>query len=102
MNIKHSFNLTGTALLLFFLVGIGTGQKAPHKVTADSVLAELKAGNAHHVAPRYQHPHESAQRMRELSSGQTPHAEVLSCSDSRVPPEIIFDQGLGDLFVVRV
>jgi carbonic anhydrase len=102
MNIKHSFNLTGTALLVFFLVGIGTGQKAPHKVTADSVLAELKAGNAHHVAHRYQHPHESAQRMRELSSGQNPHAEVLSCSDSRVPPEIIFDQGLGDLFIVRV
>jgi carbonic anhydrase len=71
-------------------------------VTADSALAELRAGNEHHVAHKYQHPHEAAERQRQLVSGQNPHAEILSCSDSRVPPEIIFDQGLGDLFVVRV
>ena len=72
------------------------------EVTADSVLAELKAGNAHHVAHNYKHPHESVDRQRELTSGQNPHAQILSCSDSRVPPEIVFDQGLGDLFVIRV
>ena len=70
--------------------------------TADVVLRELKAGNAHHAAKRYQHPHQSAERQRELQSAQHPHAIILSCADSRVAPEIILDQGLGDLFDVRV
>jgi carbonic anhydrase len=102
MTTKHSLNFAMAALLLSSLAVLGTGRKSSDKVTADSVLAELKAGNTHHVAHRYQHPNETAERMRQLASGQSPHAEILSCADSRVPPEIIFDQGLGDLFVVRV
>lgn len=78
------------------------GHQAEPNVTPDSVLAELKTGNAHHVQHHYQHPHETLARQRELVTGQHPHAEILSCADSRVPPEIIFDQGLGDLFTVRV
>jgi carbonic anhydrase len=70
--------------------------------SADAVLAELKAGNEHHAAKRYAHPHLTAARQRELASGQHPHAAILSCADSRVAPEIVFDQGLGDLFDVRV
>ena len=70
--------------------------------SAAAVLRELKAGNDHHVAKRYQHPHQTAARQRELASTQHPHAIVLSCADSRVAPEIILDQGLGDLFDVRV
>ena len=70
--------------------------------SADAVVRELKAGNDHHVAKQYQHPHQTAARQRELASGQHPQAIVLSCADSRVAPEIIFDQGLGDLFDVRV
>jgi carbonic anhydrase len=69
---------------------------------AADVLRELKAGNDHHVAKRYQHPHQSATRQREIAATQHPHATILSCADSRVVPEIIFDQGLGDLFDVRV
>lgn len=80
----------------------GTAHQAEPNVTPDTVLAELKTGNAHHVRHQYQHPHETLARLRELVGGQHPHAEILSCADSRVPPEIIFDQGLGDLFVVRV
>src|SRR5512133_139061 len=79
-----------------------TKQKAVERVTADSAIAELKVGNKHHVQHQYRHPHQTALRQNELTSGQHPHAEILGCSDSRVPPEIIFDQGLGDLFVVRV
>jgi len=76
---------------------------APDKMpSADAVLRELKAGNDHHVAKRYQHPHQSAARQRELNAGQSPHAIILTCADSRVAPEIILDQGLGDLFDVRV
>jgi carbonic anhydrase len=70
--------------------------------SAAAVLGELKAGNDHHVAKRYQHPHQTAARQRELEATQHPHAIILSCADSRVAPEIILDQGLGDLFDVRV
>ena len=70
--------------------------------SADAVLRELKAGNDHHVSKRYLHPHQTAARQRELAESQHPHAAVLSCADSRVAPEIILDQGLGDLFDVRV
>src|ERR1044072_4904686 len=91
-----------TILILLSFANLSTGQNGDEKITADSVLAELKTGNKHHVAHRYQHPHETLERRRQLVSGQHPHAEILSCSDSRVPPEIVFDQGLGDLFIVRV
>ena len=65
-------------------------------------MTTLKAGNEHYVAGHLDHPHASAARMHELSSGQHPCAAVLSCADSRVPPEIVFDEGLGDIFAVRV
>jgi carbonic anhydrase len=78
---------------------LGAQEKVPG---ADAVLRELKAGNDHHVAKRYQHPHQTAARQSELASAQNPHAVILSCADSRVAPEIILDQGLGDLFDVRV
>ena len=87
---------------VFSPAGLSTAQNTEEKISADSVLAELKTGNEHHVAHRYQHPHESLDRRRQLVAGQHPHAEILSCSDSRVPPEIVFDQGLGDLFIIRV
>jgi len=80
-------------------VGVPAQEKMP---SADAVLRELKAGNEHHVAKRYDHPHQNAARQRELAGGQAPHAIILSCADSRVAPEIILDQGLGDLFDVRV
>ena len=102
MRIVTSIVMTVALLIPFSPATMSTPQKAEQKITADSVLAELKSGNEHHVAHRYQHPHESLDRLRELAGGQHPHAEILSCSDSRVPPEIVFDQGLGDLFIVRV
>lgn len=94
-----------SALAILFAIAAtltGNGHQAEPNVTPDSVISELKTGNAHHVRHQYQHPHETLVRQRELVAGQHPHAEILSCADSRVPPEIVFDQGLGDLFVVRV
>ena len=72
-------------------------------ISPDEALRVLKEGNARYVDGKLQHLHQGADR-RALTSGQGQHplAAVLSCSDSRVPPEIIFDQGIGDIFVIRV
>jgi carbonic anhydrase len=70
--------------------------------TADEALAELKAGNARFAAGKAQSPTRDLKRVKEVSAGQHPEAVILSCADSRVPPEVIFDEGIGDLFVVRV
>jgi carbonic anhydrase len=88
-------------LLAVGFVSRGSAIQSATTVTAESVLQELKEGNAHHAAHRYVHPRETAVRQRELVKGQHPHAAILSCADSRVPPEMVFDQGLGDLFTVR-
>ena len=64
-------------------------------------LEALKAGNQRFMSGHPVHPHETLKRLRDLKKGQYPHTVVVSCSDSRVPPELIFDQGLGDIFSVR-
>ena len=65
-------------------------------------LQRLVEGNKRFAAHRARRPHQDVQRRLEVAKGQKPFAAILSCADSRVPPEVIFDQGLGDLFVVRV
>jgi len=71
--------------------------------TAEKALAELKAGNQRFVAGKNnQDPSALRNRRNEVASGQNPFAVILGCSDSRVPAELVFDQGLGDLFVIRV
>ncbi|MBI4550663.1 MAG: carbonic anhydrase [Candidatus Latescibacteria bacterium] len=72
------------------------------KMTADAALARLMDGNKRFVAGQLTHPDQTRQRRESLAKSQTPFAVILSCSDSRVPPEIVFDAGLGNLFVVRV
>ncbi len=68
----------------------------------DAALKVLLTGNRRFVAGRATHPHQTLARLRELSKGQHPSAVILSCADSRVAPELLFDQGLGDVFIVRV
>jgi carbonic anhydrase len=63
--------------------------------------ARLMEGNARYVSGHATHPNQTAERRTEEASTQHPFAVVVSCSDSRVSPEIVFDQGIGDLFVVR-
>jgi carbonic anhydrase len=72
-------------------------------VTSDQALQMLKDGNARFSAGHAQHPHQDAARLLETATnGQHPFATVITCSDSRVPVEIVFDQGIGDTFVIRV
>ena len=72
-------------------------------IPAPEALARLREGNRRFVGEtRSQEPPTSRLRRRELASGQEPFAIILGCSDSRVPAELVFDQGLGDLFVIRV
>ncbi len=69
--------------------------------TPAEAWAELAAGNQRFVTGRPEHPNQNAQHRDELIGGQKPFAAVFGCGDSRVAAEVVFDQGLGDLFVVR-
>lgn len=71
-------------------------------VDGTQVLCELLEGNRRYVSNNQGYPNQSDDRRCDLLDAQSPQAIILGCSDSRVPPEIIFDQGLGDLFVIRV
>src|SRR5213594_2194995 len=71
-------------------------------VAPSEAISKLKEGNGRYTSGNLQHPGQTVERRTELAKTQHPFATIVSCSDSRVPPEIVFDQGLGDLFVVRV
>src|SRR5512145_258690 len=71
-------------------------------ISARKALEQLRAGNRRFVAERQRDGRTGATRREEVTERQEPFAIILGCSDSRVPAEIVFDQGLGDLFVIRV
>ncbi|RRD60532.1 carbonic anhydrase [Leucobacter sp. OH1287] len=73
----------------------------PPRVTPQQAWDEMALGNARFVSGGQQHPHQDAQRRGQLSDGQNPDTALFGCSDSRLAAEIIFDRGLGDLFVIR-
>jgi carbonic anhydrase len=73
----------------------------PPPVLPGVALQNLKDGNVR-FRGKMEHPHQDAARREEVAPAQHPFAIVLGCADSRTPPEVIFDQGLGDLFVIRV
>lgn len=74
----------------------------PFPKNGAEALARLQAGNARFASGHSRHAHEGANWRQHLVGEQKPFATILGCSDSRVPPELVFDQGFGDLFVVRV
>lgn len=71
-------------------------------MNAKEVLQSLKEGNKRFVSDCCDRPNSNMERVKSLTGGQSPHAIILSCADSRVVPELIFDQGIGDIFVIRV
>ncbi|GAB1540544.1 carbonic anhydrase [Scytonema sp. NUACC21] len=79
-----------------------TTAQRPQPVNPQAALARLIEGNNRFVEGKRLNPNQSKLRLQETAVAQYPFAAILGCADSRVPAEIVFDQGLGDLFVVRV
>ena len=77
-------------------------QTIPAKLTPKQALNQLMQGNQQFVSQKRLNPHQNTIRLGEVALEQAPFAAILGCADSRVVPEIIFDQGIGDLFTVRV
>lgn len=75
---------------------------AQNDMTPDHALQRLMEGNQRFINGKRQNPHQDRTRLAEVAKTQKPFASILSCADSRVPSEIIFDQGFGDLFICRV
>ncbi len=105
--LKIGAGAVGTGILT---VGLGSqrvfAEKPPaggkDDLTPSQALTMLMDGNKRFVDKKRQNPHQDFVRITEVATGQKPFACILSCADSRVPPEMIFDQGFGDLFVCRV
>ncbi|WP_239097666.1 carbonic anhydrase [Asanoa ferruginea] len=83
-------------------VSLPAGPSAASAASAEDPVERLLAGNRRFRAGRARHPRQSPADVRRLAAGQRPFAVVLGCADSRVSPEVLFDQGLGDLFDNRV
>lgn len=101
-------SLSRRALLRLCAIGVAaTAVGAPRGSAADrkdpdAVLQDLIEGNRRFALGKTEGPRRRPDDFSALATGQRPEAIVVSCADSRVPPEILFDQGVGDLFVVRV
>jgi carbonic anhydrase len=81
---------------------VATASATSSRLTADEALARLVAGNERFVRGEARFPTVQKEILAELAKGQQPYATILGCSDSRVPPELVFDAGFGELFIVRV
>ena len=100
IHMKKHHRIKFLALALMAL--LTTTAHAATTLNSDAALTALKDGNARYVAGKSTHPNLDAARRTAVAKGQNPFVTVLTCSDSRVPAELVFDQGLGDVFTVRV
>lgn len=104
--LKFGAGVAGTAALT---AGLGTKVSlfksqpavAQNNITPEEALKQLLEGNQRFIENKRKSPNQTLTRVQEVAQGQAPFAAILSCADSRVPSEIIFDRGFGDLFVVR-
>ncbi|HEY9600123.1 MAG TPA: carbonic anhydrase [Allocoleopsis sp.] len=110
---RRSFlNLTGTSGMAlvaavagsaFWSMKLEQAIASPiESLSPDAAIKRLMDGNQRFVKQKSKHPDQSKARMQEVAQAQHPFATVLSCADSRVAPEILFDEGIGDLFDIRV
>lgn len=101
----HARHATLTAVLasgMLLLGGCAASHHTAAAPTPDQALERLMDGNERFASGRAKRPNQSADRREAVADGQAPFAAILACADSRVGPEIVFDQGVGDLFVVRL
>ena len=98
---KKIFYASVITLALSFNVNLCFASHDIENISANEALKKLKQGNERFVKLQSAHPDENLDRRKEMLKGQHPFVVILSCSDSRVPPELIFDQGLGDIFEIR-
>lgn len=100
---KTGLGLLAIAMILTLNASMVWSSSAAPGVSPDEAMNMLKEGNARFTGGALKHPNQDQDRRSlTASKGQHPFATVLSCSDSRVPVEILFDSGIGDIFVVRV
>lgn len=99
---KHPLLFIAALLVLGYSCKNNTDGRSTGKREGEDIINELLQGNNRFAGAAQIHPHEEQAYIQSLTSkGQHPKAIIISCSDSRVPPELIFDQGFGDLFVIR-
>jgi carbonic anhydrase len=101
-HLASCFTLVSLVVMNQFAQGADPAHPDQLSVAPAEAISKLKEGNGRYTSGNLQHPGQTAERRTELANTQHPFATIVSCSDSRVPPEIVFDQGLGDLFIVRV
>ena len=89
------------ACALLGSVAFAAGHGEPG-VSPEAAWQKLVAGNARYASGKVAHPHQGAAHRAEVAAGQKPFAIVAACADSRTSPELVFDQGLGDIFVTRL
>lgn len=94
-------SLVAGVLGFLLIAPFSYGKDALPVAGSENVFQTLKDGNKRFASGKMTHPSQSTQRVTQVAKAQHPVAVVVSCSDSRVPPEIVFDQGIGDLFVIR-
>ncbi len=99
---SRRYLLVAGASLLAVPAIASSASHAPPAMTPAAALDRLMEGNRRFAQGRGVHPDQDTARRKSLTESQHPYATIVACSDSRVAPEVIFDQGLGDLFVVRV
>ena len=100
MNKRLFLNLIGLTIVVMTFT-MCKNQSATVPSTPEEALAEMIAGNERYANGKSIHPHGDLKRVEETAPHQAPFAAVVGCSDSRVPVELLFDQGIGDIFVIR-
>ncbi|MBH8573917.1 carbonic anhydrase [Nostocaceae cyanobacterium CENA369] len=102
LGVTGAFGVMITASDLLWRVQPAKAAESSQSLSPDAALQKLIEGNERFIQHHPQYPDQSAVRLQEVAQAQHPFATILTCADSRVPVEIVFDQGVGDIFDVRI